>query len=141
MMRNITKFCLLGFLVGSISLASDPKEVSVFTTEGKILTVSRHDQTQAIKTKMIRREVLLSEVITVLTTHRKVSKLQYMIYHHQIGVRGTVTLTDDKVYEWSIEPDNGAVVTTPEGEKIYLLHPDAKTEPSVGGDGKPAQQP
>jgi hypothetical protein len=115
--------------------------VPVFTTEAKILAVSRHDQTQTITTKMVRREVLLSEVITVLTTHRKVSKLQYMIYQHQIGVHGTVTLTDGKVYEWSIEPDNGAVVTTPQGENIYLLNPDAKTEPSVGGDGKPAPQP
>jgi hypothetical protein len=108
----------------------------VFTTERQILAVAREDQTKALKRKVVKREVLISEVIAVITTYRKVKELQYMVYHHQIGVNGTVSLTDGKTYKWSIEPGYAATVTAPNGDKVYLLHPDAKTEPKVRGDAK-----
>lgn len=134
--------CVLAFLVGAThALASDTENVPVFTPEDHILAVSRQDQSNAVKIKMVQREVLLTEVIKVLTTYRKVTKHQYMIYAHQIGLSGTVTLIGEKKYTWSIEPGYAATVKSEGGKEVYLLHPELKTEPPVGGDGKPVPQP
>ena len=126
-MNNSTMLCLLAFLAGTAqALASDAQHVPVFTTEGQILAISRQDQSNAIKTKMVKRAVLLTEVITVLTTYRKVTKDQYMIYAHQIGVAGTVTLTGGKSYTWSIEPGYAATVTSAKNDEVYLLRPELR---------------
>ena len=56
-MKNSTMLCLLAFLVGAThALAGDPEHVPVFTTAGQILAVSRQDQSNAIKTKMVNGE-------------------------------------------------------------------------------------
>ena len=125
-------------ITGTSPGASAPESVPVFTTETQIVAVSRQDQSNAIKIKMVKREVLLSEVIKVLTTYHKVTRHQYMMYAHQIGVLGTVTLADGKGYTWSIEPGYAATVKSADGEEVYLLRPELKTKASVGGDGKPA---
>ncbi|MEI6150725.1 MAG: hypothetical protein WCS01_16635 [bacterium] len=79
MITRSTMLCLLAYMVGATHvLASDAKNFPVFTTEDQILAVSRQEQNNAIKTKMVKREVLLTEVIKVLTTYRKVTKHQYL---------------------------------------------------------------
>ena len=141
-MRRYTMLCVLAFLAGAAhALASDTENVPTFTSEEQILAVSRQNQSNAIKTKIVKREVLLTEVIKVLTTYRKVTRHQYMIYAHQLGLSGTVTLTKGKSYTWSIEPGYAGTVKSADGEEVYLLRPELKTEPPVGGDGKPAPQP
>ena len=130
-MKRSTILCLLAFIVGGThSLAMDAKHIPVFATEEQILAVSRQDQSSAIRTKSVNREVFLTEVIQMLTTYRKVTKHQYMTYAHQIGISGTVTLTNGKVYTWSIEPGYAATVKSLDGEEIYLLRPELKTEPA-----------
>lgn len=142
MMTNCAILCLFVLLVGAThALANDGGSVPVFTTEGQILAVSRQDQSNAIKTKMAKREVLLSEVIKVLTTYRKVTKHQYMVYAHQIGVFGTVTLAEGTSYAWAIEPGYAATVKTAGGEETYLLSPELKTEQPAGAAGMPPAQP
>ena len=52
-----------------------------------------------------------------------------MIYDHQIGVPGTVTLTDGKTYKWSIEPGYAATVKSADGKETFLLPPGARAKP------------
>jgi len=142
MKRRYIMLCVLAFLVSAThALAGDTESVPVFTFEEQILSVSRQDQSNPINTRMVKREVLLTEVIKVLTTYRKVTKHQYMIYAHQPGLSGTVTLIGEKKYTWSIEPGYAATVKSEGGEEVYLFRPQLKTEPPAGGDGKPAPQP
>jgi hypothetical protein len=68
-----------------------------------------------------------------LTTYRKVSRDQYMVYAHQPGVRGTVTLKGDVAYRWQIEPDYSATVTDERGATMYFLHPRLKIHPTRDG--------
>ncbi|MCX7047701.1 MAG: hypothetical protein NTX50_19725 [Candidatus Sumerlaeota bacterium] len=135
MTTNRVVICLLAFLiVSTYALTGDSERVPVFTTEKQILAVSREDQSNAIKIKMIKREVLLTEVISVLTTYSKVTRHQYMIYDHQIGVSGTVSLTDGKSCKWMIEPGYAATVKSADGVEVYLLRPDLRIELSSAND-------
>jgi hypothetical protein len=102
-----------------------------FTDELSILAVSREDQTNALKTKLLKKEVSLTEVITVLTTFHKVTREQYLVYDHQLtGARGSVTLKGGKNYTWAIEPGYAATVKGAQGDTTYLLHPKLKVEPA-----------
>jgi hypothetical protein len=111
-----------------------------FTQESAILALTREDQTKALKTRMLKKEVTVSEVIAVLTSFNKVTREQYLTCDHQAsGVRGTVTLKDGKTYTWEIEPGYAATVTDRKGEKTYLLHPNLTVKPEEAGDGKQAK--
>jgi hypothetical protein len=95
-----------------------------FVDESAILAVSREDQANALKTRLLKKEVCLPEVLTVLTTFPRVSREQYLTYHHQIaGARGTLTLKDGKTCAWEIEPGYAAQVKDDKGTVTYLLHP------------------
>jgi hypothetical protein len=99
-------------------LAGEP-----FTQESAVLAVSREDQTNALKARLLKEEVPLSQALAVLTTFKKVTQEQYLIYDHQVGARGTVTLKDGKTYTWAIEPGYAATVTDAGGATTYLLPP------------------
>ena len=58
-----------------------------FTDEASILAVSRQDQTDALRTRLLKKELMLPEIINVLTNYRKVSREQYSVYDHQGGAR------------------------------------------------------
>jgi hypothetical protein len=107
-----------------------------FTREPAILAVSREDQTNALKTRLLKKEVFLPEVITALTTFNKVTRDQYLLYDHQLaGAQGTVTLKDGKTYKWKLEPGYAAEVTSPGGDKTYLLDPRLPVKQEDAGDG------
>ena len=126
------RFLVVAFVIAApFVLAAESEQETTFTTESEILAVSREDQTDALKTKLLRKVVTLSDAISVMTTFKKVSKLQYLIYDHQIGARGTITLTGGRHFSWEIEPGYAARIRGDDGAVVYLLHPDAKTEPSA----------
>lgn len=107
-----------------------------FTDESQILGVSRESQADALKTRRIKKELTLSEVLVVLTTYRTVSREQYLIYDHVGGVQGTVTLTGGQVYLWVIEPGYAATVVDHQGHTTYLLRPDLEVRPPPANDAK-----
>jgi hypothetical protein len=110
-----------------------------FTQESAILAVSREDQANALKTRLLKKEVVLSEIIAVLTNFKVVTADQYLTYDHQIsGVRGTVTLKGNKTYTFEIEPGYAAQVKDARGETTYLLAPNLKVEPAAAPGGKKA---
>jgi len=96
----------------------------VFTTVSNIMAVSRDDQTMALKTDLLIKEVTIPDVVTVLTTFKKVTKAQYMIYDHMIpGARGTVTLRGGQLYTWELETGYAARVEDTHEVVTYLLSP------------------
>jgi hypothetical protein len=115
--------------------ASEP-----FAQESGILAVTREDQTNALKTRQLKKEVSLSEAIAVLTSFDKVTRDQYLTYAHQpTGARGTVTLKDGNTYTWEIEPGYAATVTDAKGGTTYLLHPRLTAKPAEAANGKGAE--
>lgn len=114
---------------GLATAAVEPADPS-FTDEASILSVSRQDQTEAVKSGSLKKELTLPQVIEVLTSYRKVDRDQYLLYAHQIGAFGTVTLKGGTTYLWEIEPNYAATVTAHRGKTVYLLHPRLKAEPA-----------
>jgi len=53
-----------------------------------------------------------------MTSRTRYSQDQYMIYAHQTGVSGTVTLTGEKKYTWLTEPGYAATVKSEDGEAV-----------------------
>ena len=101
--------------------------------ESDIVAVSLDDQAQALKTKAIKRGVGITEVIKVLTTYRVVTREQYLIYDHTVGVAcGSASVKGGGTCLWAIEPGYAAVVTPPRGGEVYLLHPDLKVTRQAG---------
>ncbi|HEV2296782.1 MAG TPA: hypothetical protein VGR35_23270 [Tepidisphaeraceae bacterium] len=115
-------------LACTLAIAAVDRADPSFTDEASILSVSREDQTEAVKTGLLKKELTLPQVIEVLTSYRKVNRDQYLVYAHQIGARGA--LKGGTTYLWEIEPDDAARVTAHRGETVYLLHPRLKTEPA-----------
>jgi hypothetical protein len=104
-----------------------------FTNESAILAVTRDDQTESLKTKLLRKEVTATDAVNALTTYRVVTRDQYLEYAHQLGATGSVTITGRGTYLWDIEPGYAAVVTPPRGGgPVYLLHPDLKVPAAQG---------
>ncbi|HEV2296247.1 MAG TPA: hypothetical protein VGR35_20550 [Tepidisphaeraceae bacterium] len=126
---------IVTILACTLAIAAVDRAEPSFTDEASILSVSHEDQTEAVKTGLLKKEVTLPQVIEVLTSYRKVNRDQYLIYAHQSGARGAVTLKGGTSYLWEIEPDYAATVTAHRGETVYLLHPRLKTEPA-GGRGQ-----
>jgi hypothetical protein len=105
----------------------------VFVGEAAILVISRDDQTQALKTKAIEKEVTISEAIRVLTTYRVVTRDQYLNYDHTVGVAcGSVKIKGRGTFLWAIEPGYAAVITPPQGGMVYLLRPDLDVPAAKG---------
>lgn len=103
--------------------------VPSFTDEASIMSVLREDQAEALKAQVLKKELTLPQVINVLTSYRKVTRDQYLVYAHRgLGARGSVTLKDGTIYVWEIEPDYAATVTAVPDETVYLLHPRLETE-------------
>ncbi len=98
----------------------------LFTDESSILAVTREDQTRDLEIQRLRKEVTLTAAIKVLTTYRVVTRDQYFIYTHQSGAYGSVTSKGRGTCLWEIELDYAAVVTLPNGGRIYLLDPGLK---------------
>jgi hypothetical protein len=111
-----------------------------FTDESMILAVTREDPTNLLKTRRLKKELSVSEVIGVLTTFPKVTREQYLTYDHQIGAGGTVTLKGGKTYSWEIEPGYAGRVTAPGGETTYLLAPGLKVAPEEAGNPPPEKR-
>ena len=125
---------LLPFVVCTLGTTAVERGQPSFTDEASILSVSREDQTEALKTGLLKAEVTLPQVIEVLTTYRKVTREQYRLAAHQIaGARGTVTLKGGVTYLWEVEPNYAATVKGHHGETVYLLHPRLKIEPARDG--------
>jgi hypothetical protein len=107
-----------------------------FTTETNILAVSREDQTEALKTKVLEKEFTLRDAVVALTTFKQVTRDQYYIYAHRgIGAEGTVTLSGGKKYRWDIEPGYAARVADEQGAVVYLLAPSLKTTSDDAANG------
>lgn len=121
---------ILAVLASGLSVAPVERADPSFTDKESILAVSRYDQAPALKTKLLEEELTLAPVIEVLTTYRKVSREQYLVYAHQTGACGTVTLKGGATYLWEIEPGYAATVTGHRGVTTYLLHPRLKIEPA-----------
>lgn len=130
----MTVVCILGAFVASLSTVSKAEK---FTDELAILGVSRMDQSAALESKLIEEEVGLCEVILVLTTYEMVSRQEYMVLAHQIGITGTVVLKGGETFLWSIEPGYAGTVTDSKGELVYLVHPKirAKQKDAPKGNG------
>lgn len=112
----------------------------LFTDEAAILAISREDQTNALKTGRLKRELTLSAAITVLTTYRSVTQERFLIFAHQPGVSGKLILKNGKAYTWTIEPDYAATLKGPGGETIYLLHPKLDIKPAPMERGRSQQE-
>lgn len=123
-MKMFVALTCLANLFAALSRADEP-----FQNERNILAIHREDQTQALQTEMLKKEVTLTEAIQVLTTYWTVTAEQYLGYSHQVGADGSVTLQGGVTCLWKIEPGYAAVVTSPSGRPIYLLHPDLKVSP------------
>jgi hypothetical protein len=100
----------------------------VFTTERSIASVSRAPQANALRTGLLREELVLSEVITVLTTYRSVDEREYRRFHHRIGAQGTVVLESGQTFLWEIQPGYAAKVVGHHNTTFYLLHPRLLTD-------------
>ena len=123
----MTRWLFLASLVILFASCATLHAEKPFTEEPAILAVERDDQTQALKTKLLKKEIVVTEVVKVLTTYRAVTRDQYLSCDHQIaGACGSVKLKDRGTCLWRIEPDYAAVVTLPGGVEIYLLRPDLK---------------
>jgi len=117
---------MMGLAVMSLAfylVADDTVSPATFTTETNILAITREDQSNALKTKALRHEVTLSDVLQVLTTYSAVDKEAFLSFAHQLGATGTVTLVNGKTFVWHIEPDYAAVITDDQGAKVFLLKP------------------
>lgn len=106
------------FATVSVSQAQD-----TFTTVGMIQAIRLDAHPQNAATKPEIKKLALDEAIKVLTHFKRVTKVQYLMYAHQFGVPGSVTLNNGDAYLWEIEPEYAAVVVNTRGEKVYLLHP------------------
>src|SRR5262245_6005937 len=115
-----------------LAVAPPPRAGAPFTDEAAILAVARDDQTEALKTKRLKKEVTITDAVTVLTTYRAVTRDQYLEYAHRFGATGSVTVKGVGVGRWAIEPGYAAVVTLPRGGRVYLLHPELKVPPVSG---------
>lgn len=118
-MKHIIAAILFGLLITG---RANCQAADTFTNDSEILAVSREDQTNAIRTKILKSEFTVSQAIVALTTFKKVTRERYLDFAHQIGVTGTVTLKGGKTYSWSIEPDYSATVKDLQGEKMYLVN-------------------
>jgi hypothetical protein len=126
MMSWLTLACLLG-----LPPVLDAGEV--FVQEAAIRAVTMDDQTQALKTKAIDKEVTITEAIRVLTTYRIVTRDQYLNYDHALGVAcGSVKIKGRGTFLWAIEPGYAAVVTPSQGGTVYLMRPDLKMPAAKG---------
>jgi hypothetical protein len=120
-------------LAGVLAVTAPPAPGGPFTGEAAILAVARDDQAQALKTKLLKQEVTITDAVKVLTTYRVVGRDQYLVYAHQGGATGSATVKGLGVCLWEIEPGYAAVVTLPRGgRQVYFLHPDLKV-PAVPG--------
>ena len=129
----------LAVLIGALNIG--PVCVGeVFADESAMLAITREDQTNAIAIRMLKNELTLSQAIVVLSTYQKVTRDQYMIYAHQPGARGTVTLKDGSVFSWEIEPGYAARVRAGE-TTIYLLRPGLGSGRAETAQRVPATQP
>jgi hypothetical protein len=105
----------------------------VFVPEAAILAVARDDQTWALKTRALKKEVTITDVVKVLTTYRIVTRDQYLVYAHTLaGAYGSVKIKGRGTCLWAIEPGYAAVVTLPAGCKVYLLRPDLEVPAATG---------
>lgn len=104
--------------------AMQPAAAEQFVDDASIVAISREDQTSALKARLLKKEFTLSEAISVLTTYKKVTRDQYIVYVHQPGARGLVTIRDGTVFAWEIEPTYAATLKSPATGTIYLLRPD-----------------
>lgn len=95
-----------------------------FTDDASIMAISREDQANALATHLLKKELTLPEAIVVLTTFQRVSRDQYILYSHQPGARGSVTLKDGNAFAWEIEPGYAARLKGQGTIVIYLLRPD-----------------
>ncbi len=94
-----------------------------FRDEKTILEVRRDDQSNALKIGLIKKEVLITDIMLSLSTFEVVSEDVYMKSSHRLGVRGSIVLKDKGHYLWSIEPDYAAVLVDSSGKKYFLLNP------------------
>ncbi len=118
--------CLLG---APPALGAD----EVFVQEAAILAITMDDQTHALKTRAIEKEVTITEAIRVLTTYRVVTRDQYLNYDHTDGIAcGSVNIKGQGTYLWAIEPGYAAVVTLPVGGKVYLMRPELDVPAAKG---------
>lgn len=117
---------ILWISIIALSVASTAGADGRFTDEASILAVTRQDQTPLLKIRMLKEELTLPQVLVVVTTYSKVDRDQYMVYAHQPGPQGTVTLKGDVTHRWEIEPNYAAKVTDRDGNIAYLLHPRLK---------------
>ena len=125
-MKNLTATLALVVLVGTCETL---RAEGAFTQETAILAISREDQTEALKTKRLRKEFTLTETIRVLTTYRVVTRNHYIRYAHTLHfAEGAVTVKEHGNCQWQIEPNYAGVVTLPAGRRIYLLRPDLVDE-------------
>ena len=119
-------------LVGLLAAPAGPAG-GRFTDESAILAVGRDDQTEALKTKRLKKEVTVTDAVKVLTTYRAVTREQYLEYAHQpTGATGSVRVKGRGMCLWEIEPGYAAVVTLPHGRRVYLLHPGLKVPMARG---------
>lgn len=107
-------------------------------TMSNIMAVSREDQTEASRIKLLKQEVTLSDVLDDLTTFKEVTKQQYMVYDHLPGARGTVTLKGRGVCKWELEHGYAAQINDEHGVFTYLLAPSLAVVPSSTAANAPA---
>ena len=118
-MSICTPLCFIALLLAASTCWADEP----FMVERLIAGITRQDQSDAIRAGLLKRELTLSEAITALTTFARVSHEEYMTYAHQPGARGSLVLVGGVTLLWEIEPGYGAIVTTYENDRVYLLHP------------------
>ena len=125
-----TIYICLSALCTMFTQANESESYPVFITEKQISAITLQDQSNAIKLKLLKAKLSKDEVIKILTSYRKVNRMQYFAYSHQIGgVSGSLSFSNGKIYKWSIEPGYAAIVQNDKGKEVfYLLHPELKTE-------------
>jgi hypothetical protein len=105
----------------------------VFVQETAILAITMDDQTHALKTRAIEKEVTITEAVRVLTTYRVVTRDQYLNYDHTDRIAsGAVNIKGRGTFLWAIEPGYAAVVTPPVGGKMYLMRPELEVPATKG---------
>jgi hypothetical protein len=123
-MKTILTFVVL-VMIQLFCLCCEAQQTNaVFTTVSNIMAVSRDDQTQALKTRLLDKEITIPDIVTVLTTFETVTRARYMVYAHRpTGAKGTVTLTSGRLFKWELEPGYAARIEDTNGVVTYLLSP------------------
>ena len=113
--------CLLLFLAAADELPKKLVPLGPNIPSATILSVTRYDQSSAIKNREIEKEYTLPELFADLESFQVVSKLPANAAH-TVHLTGEISIRDHGTYFWDIHPHVSAVLRNPFGHEIFLLN-------------------